>query len=417
MRKLLILFMLGAQFAFGQEQNVSLETCYQLARANYPKLNDAAKQNQIAVLRKQNIDVSWNPTVILQGQASYQSDVTKLGVELPGVSVEEQANDQYKFYLDIKQNIYDGGASRSIKSLKDAEKDVSLKSLEVELFSLRDEVNNSFFAAILIHKSQKILGLKRKLLEERLKIARSGFENGMIGPRDVETLQAELIITRQQARVLEANEQAALQALSLLTGMKIGDAEQLLRPELSVVSENVSRPEYAWFNALGNQLERQADLLQNYRSPKMFGFGQAGYGRPALNALNRDFEPYYLVGFGLSWNVLDWRQTHREKQVLQLKNQLIHSQEQLFTRHIDIALSREMENLAKMRDLLQSDTELIEIRKRVTSFGASQLAEGVITSVEYLADLNAEIQARINQQTHQSEYLQTIAKINTLNGK
>ena len=81
-------------------------------------------------------------------------------------------------------------------------------------------------------------------------------------------------------------------------------------------SSLITRPELKYFDLLGNKIDQNSQLLQKARSPKLFGFGQAGYGRPGLNMLKNTFDPYYLVGVGVSWNILDWNQTGRNRKIL-----------------------------------------------------------------------------------------------------
>ena len=37
--------------------------------------------------------------------------------------------------------------------------------------------------------------------------------------------------------------------------------------------------------------------------PRIGAFVQGGYGRPGLNMLEDSFEPYYVAGVRLSWNL------------------------------------------------------------------------------------------------------------------
>ena len=126
MRRLLLylLFVLLAQTSFGQE--LSLDSCQSMARRNHPLLRQAGIIDQVSELRQQNIQTLNLPQFDLTARASWQSDVTKLAIKLPGFAGPEPlSKDQYKAYIDIKQRIYDGGVAKKSKELEEADRLVS----------------------------------------------------------------------------------------------------------------------------------------------------------------------------------------------------------------------------------------------------------------------------------------------------
>lgn len=84
MRKLipLLLFTLIFVSLYGQE--ISLDTCQTMARKNHPLLKQAGIIDQISELRQQNIQTLNLPQFDLNVRASWQSEVTKLALKLPG---------------------------------------------------------------------------------------------------------------------------------------------------------------------------------------------------------------------------------------------------------------------------------------------------------------------------------------------
>ena len=102
-RVFIFLYLFSAGMAFGQVSAINLEDCYRLARENYPKLSDTQRQKEISDLRMQNIGIAWKPQLNFGGQGTYQSEVTKVNVSIPGVNIASPSNDQYKAYLDVRQ--------------------------------------------------------------------------------------------------------------------------------------------------------------------------------------------------------------------------------------------------------------------------------------------------------------------------
>ena len=411
----LLLFLAG--YGYGQVSSVNLEDCYRLARENYPRLEDTKRQKEISDLRIQNIGTSWNPQLNLNGQATYQSEVTKVSVPIPGVSIPSPSKDQYKVYLDVKQTIYDGGASEASKSVEKSALAAELQNLEVELYGINDKVNQLYFNILLMKENEEVIRLKLAVLDERIKILESGFRNGMVTSRDLELLKAERLLTVQQISEIHAEGLSLLGTLGILTNQKLNENTTLREPAILVKSENITRPELKYFDLLDNKLGQSSQLLQKTRSPKIFGFGQTGYGKPGLNMLKNTFDPYYVVGLGVSWNITDWSQTNRSQKILDVQKEMVGSQKATFDQNLSIALFKANEAIKKVDQLLKIDDELVALRKKIEKNSASQLENGVLTSADYIVDLNAATQAGINQKSHKVQLLFAVTNYNTLAGR
>jgi len=242
MKRILLILLLPVQLLFGQTSTLTLDECYRLARENYPKLSDIEKQQQISTLHTNNIGSAWNPQLNLNAQATYQSEVTKIGLSLPGVNIPSLSKDQYKVYLDLRQNIYDGGISRSNRELEKASLNADIQNIEVEINSLNDRINQLYFGILSLSESMKILALKESTLGERLKMLESGYKNGMVTLRDVELIRAEILLTQQQVTEAEAERVSAIGALKILTGTTIGPETTFTEPVATLATLPVNRP-------------------------------------------------------------------------------------------------------------------------------------------------------------------------------
>jgi outer membrane protein TolC len=136
--------------------------------------------------------------------------VTSVSVSLPGINIPTPSKDQYKVYIDLHQNIYDGGLTKAQKEVDAANLAADQQKLEVEMYSLNDRVNQLYFGIILMQKSHKVLELKKENISERLRVLESGLKNGMVQARNVETLRAEKILTDQQIEEVDAKRMAAV---------------------------------------------------------------------------------------------------------------------------------------------------------------------------------------------------------------
>jgi outer membrane protein TolC len=134
-------------------------------------------------------------------------------------------------------------------------------------------------------------------------------------------------------------------------------------------------------------------LIDARNRPKINAFLQGGYGRPALNMLSNEFQAFYITGVRLNWRLGNLYNTKREKELLQVNRQTIDLQKQVFVLNTHSQLAQQKSDIDKYGQLVSSDENIIQIRKQVTDAAKAQLANGVITSTDYLIQVNAEDQA------------------------
>lgn len=383
------------------QQPVGLTDCRQWAREVHPLLTQKELYRQLAELKIDNVQASWFPQVDLNAQATYQSDVTNLGLSLPGVTIPRISKDQYKAYLDLKHAIWDGGIAKARKEIERTQEASNQQEVEVELYEVNEQVNQLFFSSFYLQQNLYLLEKKQQTLESRKHQMQSAFSHGALLASELDQVLAELIKVKQQQVELQTSRTSALAALAILTGKEIGDLEKLeLEISEQSLNDSIKRPEMNLFAQQQSVLAASSDLAQKGRNPKFFGFGQAGYGRPALNMLNNDFDTFYLVGLGMSWTILDWKQTKRDREAIQLQQELVQTKQVQFERSVEIALDRERRIVAQTKALMAQDEELIAVQERITKSSAAKLENGAYTAADYLQDLNAELAARINFELH-----------------
>ena len=416
MKKLLILLLLTSNLLSAQPE-VSLNDCYIWARQNYPNLKQSEIWREITSLKKENIKTSYFPQVTLNGQATYQSDVTKVDISMPGVSIPSVSKDQYKAYAEFKQNIWDGGISNANTELEEAILQSNLSQIEVELYKLNEQVSQAYFTALAADKQKEVLSAQKEVLKEKLEAIQSGVRNQMVEKSAALVLEAEILNLEQNEIELEAGKNTAIQMLSILTGQAIEEDSKLnYIPQVLNGQTELNRPELDFFSAQKTQLEKQTELLTKTRNPKVFGFGQAGYGRPGLNMLNDNLDTYYLVGVGLSWNAFDWKKTSRQKEVLQLQSEIISQQEETFNQNIRLLLAQQNEQITKLKKLLETDSKMVSLRSEIVKLSASKLENETITTSDYIQDVKAETIAKLNIEIHQIQMNGATEKYNLIKG-
>jgi outer membrane protein TolC len=408
-----MLWLLFPAQLFAQEP-VHLSDVQDWAREQHPLLKQKELYQKMGELKLENIESVYLPQIQFNAQATYQSDVTGIDISMPGVSIPQVSKDQYKMYLDVRQNIWDGGLAKANEILEKAQAEANQQGVEAELYKVREQVNSLFFSSFLVQENLNLLDKKQETLEAQKQKMASGVKHGTVLSSDLDLILAELVKIKQQQIELQSTRETVLSALSILTGKQPGDFETLAIETNDIAFDNdIQRPELQLFKKQTGLLAASSELLQKKRNPKLFGFGQAGYGRPGLNMLNNEFDTYYMVGAGLNWTVFDWKNTKREQEIVQLQQEMVQTQQHQFEQNIQIAMDQEYRKTNQLQEILESDRELIGLQERITKSSASKLENGTITTSDYLKDLNAEMAARITFETHKVQM--EAAKINYQN--
>lgn len=411
MKKLLfILFAIAPILAFSQE-TLTLEACYDLAEKNYPLVRQKALlevkvNSEIRVLEKEKL-----PKLDLNAQATYQSDVIEFPINLPNTNIEPPNKDQYRASIDANQLIYNGGSIAANTRLKTAELATQQQQVAVNLYTLKTRINQSYFSVLLFQEQKNLLLSKMKELETRLNEVKTGVKYGAVLPASEQVLTAEQLKLEQQISQTSFDRKKALNNLASLLSQKLDTKTILTTPEILIAPEIESnRPELELFNLQETQLETSKEVISKSNYPKIFGFAQAGYGNPGLNMLDNSFQDFYMVGLKLNWNVFDWGKTKEKKQAIDISKEIVSTEKETFVLNNEMQLKEAESDIKKYEAMLLKDIEIIELREQVLQVSTSQLQNGVITSSEYITELNNLYEAKIDQQVHKIQL--SLAKAN-----
>jgi outer membrane protein TolC len=417
LRILLTSLLLGSRVGVGQPSTASappltsltLGQSYELLQANYPLSRQLALSaqeidNQLARLSQQR----RLPQLVLNAQASYQSEVTQLPLELPGLQVPNLAKDQYKLTLDASHTLYEGGATRRQQEVEQQAGQVHARQVEVELYRLRSQVNQLYCGALLAAESEKLIQALQADLSQRRTALQSRRQHGTATGQDLARLDAEVLKLAQQQRDTELNRLSLLSQLGLLLGQLLAPEVQL---ETTAAAPISTRPEYGLYQAQRAQLSAQQRLSDARLGPRLSVFGQGGYGRPTLNFLQNDFGGWYLGGLRLSWNLSSYATRGYDREALRLGLAQVDVQQAVFDHGQDRLRRRQQAEVDRARVLLATDDELIRLREQVRATAAVQLDHGIISFTDYFTEANQLTQARLNQQLHRLQLLQAEADL------
>jgi hypothetical protein len=148
------------------------------------------------------------------------------------------------------------------------------------------------------------------------------------------------------------------------------------------------------------KLDASRSLLTTKVLPHLVAFGQMGYGKPGLNMFSNDFNDFYIVGLRLKWTPWNWHRTRNDRKWIDLQKNIVQTQRATLEQNIRILLKKDIAEINKYKSMILKDDEIIALRKNITSTFGAQLDNGIVTATDYLVELNAETQARLNKQLH-----------------
>jgi outer membrane protein TolC len=415
---LIVLVLINISALHSQDIPFTLKDCYKIAYENYPNAKQKSYYKSINNLKIDNIGVNYLPQISFKGQASYQSDVTKLDIPIPAFKPAVLSKDQYKLTMDVRQLLFDGGNTSSLKNTESKQVAVDEQKVEVDLFTLKQKINDLYFAVLLLQEKKKVNEVLISDLKSRIAETESRIKNETMTVNNLYILQAQKLQTEQEIQNIDNDKLGSLKMLSELIGSKIYESSVLSKPDLQPITYDndfSARPEYKLFDYQKEQLNSYTEVVNSRILPKLSAFGQAGYGRPGLNMLDNTFQPFYIVGLSVSWNPINWNSDNNEKQIYQINQKIVDSQKETFDKNLKVALEKYKSDIEKYEDLIKKDEELISLRENIVAVTYSQLQNGTITSTVYLTELNNKTQSQLMLETHKVQLLQ--AKINYLTTK
>lgn len=414
-----IIGILGLTFSVNAQtiNPITLEECYNLARQNYPLVKQQELIQKSKEYSIENISKAYLPQLAINGQATYQSEVTEIPVKLPNTIIPALSKDQYKIYAEVNQTVFDGGVKRLQKQSIDADATVDQQKIEVELYKLKERINQLFFGILLANEQLRQTEILKKDIHLGITKTNAAIANGTALKSSADALQAELLKTDQRSIELKSVSRAYRDMLGLFINRPLDENSILEKPIKISAAQTINRPELTLYDTEKKLFDIQNSLIKAKNLPKASLFLQGGYGRPALNMLKNDFNAYYIGGLRLNWSLSGLYTSKKEKALLDIKSKTVDLQKEIFLFNTNITLKKQNAEISKLEELIRSDNDIIQLRTRIKNIALTQLEYGVINSSDYLREVNAEDQAKQIQLLHEIQLLMAQYDQQTTTGK
>lgn len=424
MKKAIILFIFGLIIQSGgllSQTKTTLEECQELARKNYPLIKQYNLIDHAQEYNLSNISKTYLPQFSLNGQATYQSEVTKIPIDLSSLSIPMEITpldkDQYKATIDINQTIWDGGIARSQKRIIKANSMFEKQQVEVNLYAIQEKVNQLYFGILAIDEQIQLLDLLQQDMQANKDVMQSMFGNGVATQSDLDQINVEILNIEQNRTEQESMKNSYRKMLELFIHKTLDNTLSLEKPKKIETSGNhINRPELEYYNTQRLSMDAQLSSVSAKNMPQIGLFAQGGYGRPGLNMLENKFGTYAIGGIKLTWNFGNLYTRKNEIKIIENNKKSIDIQQEVFLFNTNLQLTKEQAEIQKTKKLLAKDDEIIHLRNRVKKAGESKYRNGVYTVNDLIKDINAENQARQTKAIREIQYLQSIYNYKYIQG-
>ena len=333
---------------------LTLESCQEKSRDNYPLIRQYALIEKSRDYNLANVQKGNLPQISLQGKASYQSDVTSLPFDIPQIPDELQPHDQYQAVINIQQNLWDGGNIQSKKKEIKAISEEKQAELDVNLYALRERINQLYFGILLLDEQIKQNKLWQEQLSRSLKNVSAYCQNGIANPNEIK------------------------------------------------------RPELTWYAAQQQRLLIQEQHLKTQLMPQVSLFAQGGYANPGLNLLQDKFQAYYIVGARLNWNFGALYTLKNDRLKIHAERDMIRNQTATFLFNTNLQLTEQSSAIQTLQKQMEEDEEIIRLQTHIREAAEAKVGNGTLSVTDMLQEITKENMAKQQKAVHEIELLMNI---------
>ena len=403
MNRYIFLLLLALSFlnssAFGQ---LNIDQCQEKARKNYPQIKQYSLIEQTGAYNISNANKGYLPQLSFSAQATYQSDVTEIPASLgqilsqltgQNVTIASMSKDQYKMVAELQQTIWDGGMISSQKEQIKATTELEKQKLEVDLYTIKERVNQIFFGILALNEQKIQIDLLQKELQTNYEKIKAYMQNGVANQADLDMIRVEQLKVKQKKAELNAIQKSYREMLAVMIADTTALTAALEKPVFDTDMNRefgIKRPELKLFDAQTNLFASQEKIIRAGNLPKLGVFGQGGYGNPGLNMFNPGFTPYYILGAKLTWNFSGLYSQGNHLQKIALNKQTVASQKETFLFNTNLKVVNAQNEIAKIKEQIKSDDEIIALRKNIKKAAEVKVENGTLTVTDLIREIHAE---------------------------
>jgi outer membrane protein TolC len=400
---------------FGMAQNsqsLNIDTCYALARRNYPLIKQFALIEKSKEFTISNANKSYLP----------QISITAIGGFISGLPSSPGESDGGNFNVigvgQINQTIWNGGTTRVQKDIAGASAEVEEANVEVALYALRERVNQIYFGILLLDEQRKQLDTLIRNLNRTLNNARLSMENGLAYQSDVDEVKAEVLRAEQKVIGSRFARKGYLDMLSYLIGQTLQEDIMLQTPSITETTPlwNNNRPELSLYASQQRLVELQSTMNKANNMPKLGLLGFATIIEPGVSLGPSTLSNVFVGGLSLSWNTSNLYKTSNNRQIDKIQMTRISNQHEVFTFNNTLELKQSNSEIEKQKAIVSKDKEIILLKEKIAQSYQLKYKNGLASMNDLIESFYKESEARNDQSLHQVQLLLAQYNFKTTSG-
>lgn len=406
------------------QEVLTIERCYELARVNYPLVKQYDLIGITEEYTLKNAHMMLFPQISISGRATYQTHALEFPFTIPGEDIPEYSKDQYQAALELSQVIWDGGQIRAQKKNIVAKADVSREQYNVDMYALRERVNNLFFGLLLLKEQISQVNILLDYLQTNYHKIEQCIRNGVANQSDLDVIEVEQIANRQKKAELELLRDAYLRMFSLMMGEEVDENTILVKPVPDamknkemfaklIMSQN-DRPELKVFDAQEKEIRTQWDYWVAGGLPKVKLFITGAYGRPGLNFLSNSFDFYAIGGVKLSWNLSELYSLNFGKKVIESSIHQVETGRQTFLFNANLQSEQQIAEIRKYVRIMEDDESVIRLREKIRQAAEVEVLNGTMSAADLITEINKEEISKQQKIVHEIELIKSIYELKTI---
>ena len=405
-----LLLLLSAPALYAQ---LTLDSCQQKARRNYPAIRQFELIARSAEYNLKNANKAYYPQVGLNAIGGY---IIQGLPAFPG----SEPSDKLQFIGigQLNQTIWDGGATGSQKQMIRANAAVDSAANEVTLFSIRDRVNQLYFGMLLIDEQLKQVALLKGNLQRNLDAAMLAMQNGIAYQPDVDMVKVELIKAQQKETEFRSARTAYIQMLSQLIAEPVSEDVTIEKPLISDASlfSTVSRPELFLFDKQRLLVDAQMKSVNVGYMPRIGLMGAGILIEPGTNFGAATINTLAIAGLSLSWNTSGLYRGNSSRQLSKISLEKINNQQETFLFNTQLQMTQTKNEMNKQQTLLQQDDQIVALKESIRKSYELKYGNAMASMNDVLMAESGESEARSNRALHEIQFLMSVYNLKTISG-
>ncbi len=403
-----LIFFLAPGLTFAQ-QTVTLEECTSLARANYPLIRQHELLDKSLEYTISNANKAYLPHLSLTVIGGYIINGLP-AANLPGVPAEEPEKMQAIALIQFNQTIWDGGGTKSSKEITKAALVAEKAQIDVQLFRIRERVEQIYFGMLLVDEQLKLLEISEKNLKLNFERLRLSNENGLGYRVEVDQIEAELLKIDQRRIEFSYTRTAYAEMLGHFIGKPVTAEIALARPQVdeAVLTGSNNRPEMIWYGSRIRLAETQPAMDKVSLMPKIGVLGAGIFVSPGMQFATSKVTDLAIVGLSASWNNGGLYRNKNNKQLNQIQLERISNERSTFEFSQSLELKQYRAEVAKQRAILQNDDKIVELKTRIHQSQQLKFDNGLCSAADLINSINNEQEAHSNQRLHEIQLLKSL---------